>query len=589
MQTSVPELQGSEMILSSPKRRLQHGFIHAVLPLLVCLALLCLAVMAAQAEPALFVPGQILVKPRTTVKATEFAAKLNSHGGREREVITKLNVRLVTVAEASAEALLTQLRADPQIEFAERDYLAEAAFSPNDPQVLNGNEWHLAKIQAPEAWNSTAGGSNTIVAVLDSGVNAAHPDLLSRLVQGYDFVWGDPDPSDDFGHGTAVSGLIAAAGNNGIGVAGVAFNARVMPIKVMNSSGFAAYSAIAQGIRFAVDRGAQVINISITGTSASATLQDAINYAWNSNVVVVAAAGNNASNIPLYPAMCSNVVAVSASLADDSLAGFSSYGRHIALAAPGNAIWSTTRDLITGYSAWSGTSFASPVVAGVAALIVTARPALSSRQIVSILEQTADDVGEPGFDPLFGYGRVNAARAIDATQHGNFSSPVASVVSPSPGIGVSGQVNVEVAATASTAVARVECYANGMLVGTDARSNCTFTWLTAALTNGTYTLQAKAFDVDGNVGCSVGVEVNVLNTAATPATITSLTPTQTGTLQLTWSANPDKTYRVQYTTTLTPPTWQDCSGDVTATNTRASFTFHAGSLPQCFFRVLSLP
>ena len=322
------------------------------------------------------------------------------------------NVRVVAVPEEKAEATLAAFRNDPDIEFAERDYIAEAAYVPGDPYVMSGSEWHLAQIQTPQAWNFTVGLSNIFVAVLDSGVNAAHPDLATRILPGYDFVFNDPDPADDFGHGTAVCGTIVAAGNNGAGVAGVAFGCRVLPVKVMDAAGFAYYSSIAQGIHYAVDAGARIINISIAGSSPSSTLQDAIDYAWDHNVVVVAAAGNNADNVPQYPAACEHVIAVSATEPGDTLASFSSFGDDIALSAPGDTIWTTQRDPANPYGAWRGTSFASPIVAGVAALVVSANPLLSSTQIVSVLEQSADDVGAPGWDALFGYGRVNAANAV---------------------------------------------------------------------------------------------------------------------------------------------------------------------------------
>jgi subtilisin family serine protease len=359
-----------------------------------------------------FVPGQLLVKPRTGLSETNFSGKLRGHDASIRRTLHRSNVRVVAVPEEKAEATLAALRRDPDIEFAERDYIAEAAYVPGDPYVMSGSEWHLAQIQTPQAWNFTVGLSNIFVAVLDSGVNAAHPDLATQILPGYDFVFNDPDPTDDFGHGTAVCGTIVAAGNNDAGVAGVAFGCRVLPVKVMDAAGFAYYSTIAQGIHYAVDAGARIINISIAGSSPSSTLQDAIDYAWDHNVVVVAAAGNNADNVPQYPAACEHVIAVSATEPGDTLASFSSFGNDIALSAPGDTIWTTQRDPANPYGAWRGTSFASPIVAGVAALVVSANPLLSSTQIVSVLEQSADDVGAPGRDALFGYGRVNAANAV---------------------------------------------------------------------------------------------------------------------------------------------------------------------------------
>jgi thermitase len=542
---------------------------------------------ATETPPARFAPGRILVQPRRGLAEKDFEAKLRRHGGQQRDVIRDSNVRVIHVPEVNAPAILAALNNDPAIEFAERDYIAEAAAVPNDPYVQSGREWHLAKIQSLDAWNVTSGATNVVVAVLDSGVNAAHPDLAGQLLPGFDFVGGDADPADDFGHGTAVAGVISATANNAAGVAGVAFGSRVLPVKVMDANGFAYYSTIAQGIYYAVAQGARVINISIAGTSPSATLQNAVNWAWSNNVVVVAAAGNNGNDVPYYPAACSNAVAVAATTANDALASFSSYGGHLALAAPGETIWTTVRDVATGYAPWNGTSFASPVVAGVAALVFSAQPALTGGQVVSILKQTADDLGAPGFDPWFGFGRVNALRAVTAAV--NFDpTPAVNVLSPTPGTGVSGQVAVEVTATASSPVARLECYVNGQLLGTNGGPSATFSWTTAGLPNGTYTLQARAVDTLGNVGYSQGVPVTVANAPAAPTTITGWARTTDGSLRLTWTAIPSRTYRVQFTTNLRNPNWQNLGPDVTATDDRASLTVQPGA-PQGFFRVQSLP
>jgi thermitase len=403
-----------------------------------------------------FVPGQILVKPKAHLSETNFVGKLRRHGAMNRRTLRHLNVRVAAVSEDKAEAALAALRSDPDIEFAERDYIAEAAFAPNDPYVAAGNAWHLSQIQANQAWDYTTGSSDTVVAVLDSGVNAAHPDLAGRILPGYDLVGNTSDPADDFGHGTAVSGTIVAAGNNDIGVAGVAYGCRVLPVKVLDSSGFATYSCMAQGIKYAVEQGARVINISIAGSSPSSTLQDAVNYAWGSNVVVVAAAGNNANDVPQYPAACQNVMAVSATEPDDSLAWFSSYGNYVTLSAPGNNIWTTQRDLANPYGAWRGTSFASPIVAGVAALVASANPSLSNTQIVSLLEETADDIGPAGGDVSFGSGRINAFRAIAAASSlpGGITpqvttGPTVNLTSPADSAEFSPGASVPLAASAS--------------------------------------------------------------------------------------------------------------------------------------------
>src|SRR5262249_34823235 len=159
---------------------------------------------------------------------TEFTGKLRNHDAWSRRALRHSGIRVVALPEEKAEAALAALRRDPDIEFAERDYVADAAYVPVDPYILSGSEWHLEQIQAPQAWNFTIGRPNSVVAVLDSGVDITHPDLATQLLPGYDFVFNDADPADDFGHGTAVCGTVVAAGNNGKGVAGVAFGCRVL-------------------------------------------------------------------------------------------------------------------------------------------------------------------------------------------------------------------------------------------------------------------------------------------------------------------------------------------------------------------------
>ena len=356
---------------------------------------------------------RLLVKPKPAFAQADWKSRLNAQTPVLARKLPGLPLQSIQVPADRAEALLAQLRQDPSVEYAERDGLARAAFVPADT-TLTGTQWHLAKIQAPQAWTITAGRTNTIVAVLDSGIDAAHPDLASRVLPGFNFVSGDTDTADDFGHGTAVAGVVVATGNNSLGILGVSRGCLVMPVKVVDATGYAYYSAVAQGIHYAVDNGARVINISIAGNDASLTLQEAVDYASSNNVLVVAAAGNNGNNLPQYPAACSGVLAISATETNDTLAPFSSSGSFIALAAPGDNIWTTQASATAPYGAWRGTSFSSPIVAGTAALALSVNPLLSSTQLVALLEQNADDLGAPGFDESFGYGRVNASRAVTA-------------------------------------------------------------------------------------------------------------------------------------------------------------------------------
>lgn len=486
--------------------------------------------IASAKEHPRFVPGQILVKPRAGVSEKTLAAKFGAHGALSRSTLRHLNVRVVNVPEQNADAVLAALKNDPEIEFAERDYFAQAAFVPNDPYV--GDEWHLAKIQAFEAWQGTTGNTNVIVAVLDSGVDTNQPDLAGRLLPGYDFVDGTSNMVDDFGHGTAVTGTIAADGNNGVGVAGVAYGCSVLPVKVMDSSGFAAYSTIASGINYAVENGARVINLSVAGSDASGTLQQAINFAWSNNVVVVAAAGNAATSTPMYPAACSNVLAVSATAQDDSLAYFSSYGNYVQISAPGEMIWTTQASLNNPYAPWQGTSFASPVVAGVAALVLSANPTLSNAQIVSLLEQTADDLGAPGYDPYFGYGRVNAFRAVSvASEMPGAITPVPqgtpAVVLSSPAsnsqFAFGSTIALQAIASASTAGGTITNFAfvvDSTTIATGSGSALSFNWTPAFA--GNYSITAVVTDNAGlTATSSANIQVGTTDTTLPTVAISS--------------------------------------------------------------------
>ena len=395
-------------------------------------SLMVLLCVTASAQRSDSVPGRILVKPKGNLSEVEFARRIHSRGAIQHRALHRTNVRVLSVAPGQTDSVLKALRQDPDIDFAEPDYVAHACATANDPYAVSGAEWHLSKIQAFQAWDYTIGATNVVIAVLDSGVNAAHPDLAGHVLPGYDFVNSDAEPIDDFGHGTAVTGTLVAAGNNGIGVAGVAYGCTVLPVKVMDAWGSASHSTIAQGIEYAIQQGAQIINLSLGGDWSSSTLQNAINDAWSNNVVIVAAAGNNGSTVPQYPGACDHVLAVAASEPDDTRCWFSSYGSYVGLYAPGDSIWTTQRDLNNPYAAWSGTSFSSPIVAAVAGLVLAGAPSLSNSQLIEVLKQTSDDLGDPGYDPVFAYGRVNAFRAVSAVTSISPSSSTTTNLAPSP-------------------------------------------------------------------------------------------------------------------------------------------------------------
>src|SRR5207247_4990948 len=289
----------------------------------------------------------------------------------------------------------------------------------NDP-FSSSKQWGPQKINAPAAWDLTTGNPNSVVAVVDTGVDSTHPDLSGNILAGINCTGEAGTPN---GHGTHVAGIAAAIGNNGIGIAGIAWAAGILPIKVCTISG-CVISDIACGILFGanfatLNPGKRVVeNLSLGGAGYSQTLKDAVDNAIQSNVLVIASAGTDGKSTVLFPAGYPGVMAVGASTPTNDRAVFSTYGSHLSVIAPGVDIYSTIPG--GGYSLMSGTSMAAPHVAGVAALILALSPGLSPAQVRSQIERTATHLGSSAFDPQFGWGVVDAAAALRALVPTNY-------------------------------------------------------------------------------------------------------------------------------------------------------------------------
>lgn len=281
-------------------------------------------------------------------------------------------------------------------------------------------EWGVDRIDAELSWSQSTG-LNVDVAILDTGIDADHEDLSANLQGGVNFVsnppWKPADPNkwnDDNGHGTHVAGIVAAA-QNGVGVIGVAPNANLYAVKVLDRNGSGYISTIIEGIEWAMNNNIEIINMSLGSSSDSQTLHDAVDSAYNAGIVIIAAAGNSGDGNPStnevgYPAKYSSVVAVGATDVADNAPSWSSTGEEVEVAAPGVSVRSTWNN--GSYDSISGTSMASPHAAGVAALILSANPNLSPEQVRSLMQSTADDLGTSGKDNVFGYGLVDAQEAI---------------------------------------------------------------------------------------------------------------------------------------------------------------------------------
>lgn len=314
----------------------------------------------------------------------------------------------------SIESYIKELKSQEEVMSVEPDHRISRFYTPNDPDL--DLQEHHENIQTKKAWDKTKGSGNIVVAIIDDGIDPYHEDLEENIVDPYDIV----DDTDEWmpvgEHGTHVAGIIAAEINNTVGGAGVAPKTKIMPINVFQDEDAYASDTI-EAIYRAVDHGADIINLSLGNYYYSAIYQEAIDYAHEAGVVVVAAAGNESTDEPAYPASYDHVVSVASTTPWDDTSYFSNYGPTIDVSAPGSYIYSTLPE--DDYGEMSGTSMASPVVAGIAALIKANEPNLTNDEIVKRLVETADDLGPKGKDEDFGYGRVNASAAVSYSRYGS--------------------------------------------------------------------------------------------------------------------------------------------------------------------------
>ena len=480
----------------------------------------------ADAAPAdagvISVPDELLVGFQGGVDPGAAEAVYRSHGAAKIEQILGLNVHRIRVAPSALGAVASALAKRPEVKFVEPN----KRLPPSTSDPYFSSEWHLSMIGAPSAWTITQGSASVVIAILDSGIDPSHPDLAAKLLPGYNFVSNNTSTGDWNGHGTLVAGAAAAIGNNSVGVAGVAGQNNILPVVIADSTGYALFSTIASGITWAADRGAKVANLSYAATGSS-TVTSAAQYAVNKGMIVIVAAGNCGcvDSTPANP----YIISVSGTDSSDNLASWSSRGNFVDISAPGVSIYTTTSG--GGYGAASGTSLASPVVAGVAALMFSANPSLSPSNVATLLQANADDLGAAGWDPSFGYGRVNAYRAVAAATASapppDTTPPTATITSPASGSTLAGTVTVAASASDDTSVARVDLYVDGAFYGSDTTSPYGFAWGTATVINGSHTLTAKAVDGAGNVGTSATVTVTVNNVADTSSPTATITSTST--------------------------------------------------------------
>lgn len=322
--------------------------------------------------------------------------------------LLKRNIVLARIPEAVVfEDKLQELGSLPGVERVEPDMIIQAAFIPNDPNYHD--QWHLPAVNLPAAWDYYQGSAEILVAVLDTGVDYNHPDLQERIMAGYDFYYNDSDPMDDVGHGTMVAGIIAAVSNNEFGVAGVDQACKILPVKAGISTGFKD-SAIIAGIQYAMDQGADIINMSFGGKDMSQEMKDILWDAYEKGIILVAASGND-NTLVYYPAALPPVISVGATNIYDVCTSFSNYGEKLDLTAPGSDIYSTT--INNNYKSQSGTSFSAPIVSGIAALLKGRNPSLTPAEVEYLLERSASRQSDLQWNNNYGYGRVNAVGSME--------------------------------------------------------------------------------------------------------------------------------------------------------------------------------
>ena len=369
----------------------------------------------AQAQAA---DATLLIQFNPQAGAAERDALLSSLNA---EVVRWLpQIGVVEVRVPAAAAMQRASFATNVVNFIEMDAEVNGAPIFTDPALTDADQGYgLQQSRHPRPGLFTTGAPTVTVAVLDTGINPLHPEFAGKIVPGYDYINNDADPTDDNGHGTHVAGTVAAAGD-GNGTIGVCPTCTIMAVKVLNESNSGKWSGVTQGVLFAVDNGAKVINLSLGSLSPSPTMESALAYARSRGVLVVAAAGNNGTDVPYYPASYEGVIGVGAVDAYDTLWPLSNYGVNANLVAPGVRIYSTYHDLSRngGYVYMTGTSMAAPHVSGVAALLFSFNAGLTADEVTNLMLNNTDDLGDAGQDAAFGHGKVNVYKALVAANGG---------------------------------------------------------------------------------------------------------------------------------------------------------------------------
>lgn len=397
-----------------PKQKTRNIFIF-VLFLSIGGVLFFAPVLTHAEEQSQWIPGEIVVElePGSLPIFSRLAAQILAleHGATIQQEIPQIHTFVLKTSEFRREALARLLSGHPLVKRATKNFLYEPATTiPNDP-LYSTDQWHHEHIGNPKAWDITTGDASQIIAVLDSGIDSDHEDLASRLLSGWDFYYNDANYEDICGHGTETAGVVGAVTNNGIGVAAVTWQPKVLPLKIANDSAscLGSYSAISNALVYAADQGARVANISYAIYNAP-ELQSSLSYFQSKGGLVFGAGGNGGAfkDLPDNPYL----VSVAPTDKQDGILSSADSGPYIDLSAPGYFIRSTYPGNL--YGSHGGSSAAAPIAAGVAALVMAADPTLLPGEVEAFLEGTAVDLGNSGYDPVYGWGRVDSWAAVSS-------------------------------------------------------------------------------------------------------------------------------------------------------------------------------
>lgn len=406
----------------------------AVIALVLCMSILSGERTRAQ-RPCDSSPLELLVKFRPDQSVSRVEARLASYGLTVINHIPRIDVWVVT-QQVGSPLRWQALAQSEEVAWVEPNGVMRASGRIPDDYWFNTQKEYLILMRLPDAWDITTGDAR-LIAVVDTGVDLSHPDLRDKIwtnpgeipdngidddhngyiddVRGWNFVRNNNQPEDDYGHGSQVAGIAAASTDNKIGMAGVSWQASIMPLKALDNRGEGTFADVASAIIYAADNGARIINLSLGGSVSSTTILDAVTFAQSHGSLLIAAAGNAGAAGVEYPAALPSVMAAASTTSQDTRSLFSNYGPEMAVAAPGENILSTSYGdrYVLGLM---GTSMSAAHVSGLAALVWSVRPEWDAGQVAHIITETAHDIASPGWDVYTGWGRIDAYRAVLAAR-----------------------------------------------------------------------------------------------------------------------------------------------------------------------------